>query len=500
MTRRALLIPILAVLFLAAPAIPVFAAEGEYDRWYALYVGEKKSGHVHESLVKAEEDGRVVWITTSDSSFAMNRMGQLMTVVQKSTKVEDADGTVLRTESSMSAGTMAQKTTVTVKDGKVELTQLGRARTMDYPAGALGPAAIIRMCTEAGLEPGKKFDALTFSEEAPTLSVTQSFVVGEQEKKDVLGRVLMLQRVTITNSLMPTIPTRAWVDRHWNPLVTESDIPGLGTFRGFVTEKQVALSKSEPAEVFTTTLIAPDRAIPGARTLKKAVLRLGKKDGPLLELYEGEGQKVTSKMDGKLEVEILNEEPGADFAAATLPFSTESFGDLLKAVPFIECDDPEVVKLAKEAVGDEKDALKAARKIEEYARKKISKKSLNVGFASAAEVARTLEGDCTEHGVFCAAIARAVGMPARVVTGLVYIGPGQGFGDSETGVFGFHMWTEVMIAKDRWYAIDAAVGDYDATHISIVKSGLSEVNPQIEMVLGILPVLGTLTIEVIEPK
>ena len=41
--------------------------------------------------------------------------------------------------------------------------------------------------------------------------------------------------------------------------------------------------------------------------------------------------------------------------------------------------------------------------------------------ATAAEVARSREGDCTEHAVLLAALARARGIPARVAMGLVYV-------------------------------------------------------------------------------
>ena len=45
---------------------------------------------------------------------------------------------------------------------------------------------------------------------------------------------------------------------------------------------------------------------------------------------------------------------------------------------------------------------------------------LLVGFASASEVARKREGDCTEHGILLAGLGSSDGDPPRVVSGLVY--------------------------------------------------------------------------------
>jgi hypothetical protein len=68
-----------------------------------------------------------------------------------------------------------------------------------------------------------------------------------------------------------------------------------------------------------------------------------------------------------------------------------------------------------------------------------------VPFATADEVARTREGDCTEMGCLAAALGRAVGIPTRVAFGLVY--------DQHEPGFGGHLWTEAYL-DGRWEAWD----------------------------------------------
>ena len=293
------------------------------------------------------------------------------------------------------------------------------------------------------------------------------------------------------------IPGVSWMDEKFEPLATEMSIPNMGKMEMFLTEKDVALGKNEPSEVFTTSFVSPDRAIPTPRKLMRAVYRLGKSEGALEKIYEGEGQEITSREDGKLILEVAVPADGAP--PYMLPVTEEGTGNYLAASPYIETGDETVRKLAEEALAGETDARAAAAKIEAFVRDRITEKTLNVGFATAAEVAKTLEGDCTEHAVLCAAIARVGGLPARVVTGLVYLPrkPDGTFGPH--GIFGYHMWTEVLVAKDTWIPIDAAIGAWDATHIALSKSDLATNTSQFDMSLALLDVIGTLTIEVIEP-
>ena len=339
---------------------------------------------------------------------------------------------------------------------------------------------------------------VTFSTEAPEKRVETTMTMGEMEKKDVLGRVLLLRKVTMISSILP-IPGFSWMDESFEPLATEMNMPGLGKMEMFLTEKDVALAKNEPAEVFTTSVVSPDRAISTPRKLMRAVYHLGKAEGALEKIYEGEGQKITAREYGKLTLEVTVPAVGAP--AYTLPVKAEGIEVYLAASPYIETGDETVRKLAEEALAGETDARKAAAKIEVFVRDRITEKSLNVGFATAAEVAKTLEGDCTEHAVLCAAIARVAGLPARVVTGLVYLPPLPDGGGllGETGIFGYHMWTEVLVAKETWIPIDAAIGAWDATHIALAKSDLATDTSRLDMTLAMLDVIGTLTIEVIEP-
>jgi hypothetical protein len=102
------------------------------------------------------------------------------------------------------------------------------------------------------------------------------------------------------------------------------------------------------------------------------------------------------------------------------------------------------------------------RALESFVRSYIRTKSLGVGYASALEVARTPEGDCTEHAVLLAALGRSLGIATRVVDGLAYA---PGFAGKDR-VFVPHAWVQAWIGG-RWQSFDAALPGFDAGHIAL---------------------------------
>jgi transglutaminase/protease-like cytokinesis protein 3 len=115
--------------------------------------------------------------------------------------------------------------------------------------------------------------------------------------------------------------------------------------------------------------------------------------------------------------------------------------------------------------------------------------------ASAAEVAKDLSGDCTEHAVLLAAMCRARGIPARVAVGLVYV--------PEPSSFGGHMWTEVFV-RGKWIPLDATLGKggIAADHIKFADSSFSDDGDSTPLTafLPMVSVLSKLKIEVREVK
>jgi len=90
-------------------------------------------------------------------------------------------------------------------------------------------------------------------------------------------------------------------------------------------------------------------------------------------------------------------------------------------------------------------------------------------------------GDCTEYTLLFVALARALQIPAREVSGMAYAG------DTDPG-FAFHAWAEAYV-NGRWLAIDPTWNQFpvDATHIALSRDDPS----------GVVGVLGGLKAEVV---
>ena len=82
----------------------------------------------------------------------------------------------------------------------------------------------------------------------------------------------------------------------------------------------------------------------------------------------------------------------------------------------------------------------------------IGNKNYLRGFDLASRVASTGEGDCTEHAVLLAALARANSFHARVVIGVLLVG-----GEDSADGFG-HAWTEIY-DDGQWHVADATAPD-----------------------------------------
>jgi transglutaminase-like putative cysteine protease len=476
------------------------AASTEKDSWYSMSVAGKKSGWMHRRTETKTVDGEKRFVNVVETSMTLLRGQSEMVILSKEMTEEDASGKVVRFEHEQNMGFQKKVTSgVLQPDGTLAIDESGRKRIIPYPTGAIGQVGAERLVRATGLTKGQECRFVLFSAELLGTKVEAHAVVGIRVDKDVLGRRRSLRPVVTTLSAIPNYSETTWIDDKGETPLIEVVVPMLGTMRLVETEEALAKRPGEPAEVFMSSLLAPDRAIPDPRKLKKAVFRLSPLKGKLGDIVTGVGQTAKRNEDGSLRVAV-DARPPAGKERFELPYAGKDMASFLEPCTLLESDDPRVIALAKEAVGDEKDPIAAGKAIETLVLKRIIKKNLDVGFGSAAEVAEHLVGDCTEHGVLCAAMARAVGLPSRVVVGLVYVAPGSGYGGGAEGLFGYHMWAEVYVGGGEWLPIDAAIGVMDATHIALARSDLAKVNPVVDMTLPVLSFMGNLKIEVIEPR
>jgi hypothetical protein len=179
---------------------------------------------------------------------------------------------------------------------------------------------------------------------------------------------------------------------------------------------------------------------------------------------------------------VISKEDTSSLTAVPLPVRQASYAKFLEPEFLIQSDHPSVIRQAREIVAEGDDAYLAALKIHQWVFKEV-RKSPSIGLPSALEVLGLREGDCNEHTNLFVALARAVGIPAQVCTGLVYYNDG----------FYYHSWPRVFVGD--WVDIDPTLGQFpaDATHIQFLEGGL-------EKQVGIVKLIGKLRLRVLEYK
>ena len=163
----------------------------------------------------------------------------------------------------------------------------------------------------------------------------------------------------------------------------------------------------------------------------------------------------------------------------------------LRPEPLIESDAPEIRAEAIRAVGSTTDTRARAERLTRYVNGLLDKKP-TISLPSALEVLRTKVGDCNEHTALYVAMARSIGIPARIAVGLTYV-------RGVTGAFYYHAWPEVYIDeggnRGLWLPVDPTLNEFpaDATHLRLARGGLDKQ-------AAILPLIGHLRMTVLDMK
>jgi hypothetical protein len=161
----------------------------------------------------------------------------------------------------------------------------------------------------------------------------------------------------------------------------------------------------------------------------------------------------------------------------------------LEPEPFIESDAPEIRAEADKAVAGVEGPRARAEKLTRYVNALLEKKP-TVSLPDALDVLRTKVGDCNEHTALYVAMARSIGIPARIAVGLVYV---RGI----TGAFYYHAWAEVYLdegsGRGLWLPVDPTLNEFpaDATHLRLARGGLDKQ-------AAILPLIGRLKMTILD--
>ena len=128
----------------------------------------------------------------------------------------------------------------------------------------------------------------------------------------------------------------------------------------------------------------------------------------------------------------------------------------------IESESETIRTRARKIVGGAKDFQTQVAKLQRWVHGHLAD-SRNLESTSALVILRRGGGDCSEHARLFVALARAIGLPAREVSGLLYC-------NDDGPAFAWHAWAEVHDGT-RWIGVDPAWNQVglDAGHVIIAR-------------------------------
>ena len=224
----------------------------------------------------------------------------------------------------------------------------------------------------------------------------------------------------------------------------------FGGFARFQLEsKEMARQLDAPVDLFISNLVTIDEPLGDPMRVERLVLEIDAESGQFLE--NATGQTVTIEPDTNFYIVSI----GNSYIETA---NQEDIDKALEATLETPADHPDVKRLAEEAIGDAATVTDKVASLVSFVDTYIHD-SYTANQMGVLDIIQSKRGDCSEHSLLFTALARAVDIPARTVSGLLYVG-------DDVQAFGGHAWNEVVI-DGKWHPVDATWGETDinATHI-----------------------------------
>ena len=433
--------------------VPMLAqARAATEQWFSVLLDGRKIGSFVSSRTVTGEQVK----TQQELRIEFDRAGTSISMSSSETTIESIDGKPLAFTSVTSLGGGESRVEGKVADGMMQLhIQNGGAtqeRTAPWPSGALMAEGLHLSSLQVPLETGQSHTELAFqSASLDAIEVTST--VGPREMVSLPGGNKNLFRIDQVYAFAGTpVRNTAWVDGDRD--IHKLSMPAIGVELTLLEcDKACATAPNQDTNIFDRTLMSAPRALTRAELAGDLRYTLSPRaDGAPLHFPDTSEQ--STRVAGKdivvdVHASARNGLGGSPEPADRLPND------------WLQSSAPEIVEMARKATRRSTSDAERMHALESFVAGYISNKTLGVGYASALQVVRNPQGDCTEHAVLLAALGRALGIATRVVDGLAYA---PGFAGKEH-VFVPHAWVYAWV-DERWQSFDAALGGFDAGHIA----------------------------------
>lgn len=442
------------------------------DYWAGIVFNGKKIGFSHLSIRPFEESEELYEIR-AEAVFLLRFLGVIKKVTLISYDQVRDDLTLVKFSYEYIIDDHELRLTGEVSESCLEVfisTQYDMKRQIIQLTEKLYPTSIITLYPVFyGLKVGEKYAYLVYDGQTQKIAKVTQNITAYQKSELFTGNAYKV----ITS--MHGQRTTTWINNRGKPIL-EIAMGGV-LISSLESEKMAkeyllsaALNKEE--NLLNYSLVKTDTLIPNPRkvTFLKVALK-GERKTPQIP---GDTRQQCYPANGEIICEIHAIDPNQLPENHLESISEEMLSSFLKPSLSVESRDARIRETAQSIVGPIKEPLIQISKLVEWIQNNISKEPVDV--FSALDVLIGKKAECQGHALLYTALARAIGIPSKVINGLVYSDERQGFL--------YHSWAESYVSG-TWIPVDPIFEALmvDATHIKLLEGGTAAAClPLIEMV------------------
>jgi hypothetical protein len=438
------------------PEVQELAKQEIQEEWFAIYQHGSKIGY-GRSEVRPQSEG---YLMNEELLLRLNFLGEIQDISSWVQANLETDFSVKSFIFRLQAGPVYYRLRGGVKEGNLVLVSqmAGQERSQQIPLShpIYLSSAMKAFISQQSLDVGKTykfdlFDPATMSQTVVPIRVEAKETVQISTRDLEAYRLVMdFHGVQLTSWISP-----------YGELLKEEGFLGLTMLRSDRDEALEGFREAEGGELVREAAVVSDQAIAQPRQLKRLRLQLTGIAGEGLDLSGGRQQWSNGEL-------TVVKESLQGVSSTNIPLNSPSLAQDLQPSLLVQSDAEALKKQVFEIVGEQKNGLQAVRKISSWVYRNLEKRP-TLSIPNALAVYELRAGDCNEHSVLFAALARAAGIPTRIVAGLLY---------SEDRFF-YHAWNEVYLGE--WIAVDSLMNQVpaDPTHIRLI---VGELDRQVELV------------------
>ena len=333
-----------------------------------------------------------------------------------------------------------------------------KEKTVKFTEKTVASSTFLINLVSEGLKVGQRGELRLFMEPLQ-LMVDLEYKILRQETLQYEGKSI---DTFVIRQRFSGMETMIWVS-HDGTIYRESTNMG---FESVKERPQVAQKIDEAmtlSSIITMSLVKPNKPVPRPANTYDLVYRIHRVSSPkaIPEDHRQKIIKVEKQKDGNYITTLrIKSEPKKMDRTRQKKDETEQDPKYLEETAEVQSRHKMIQALARELSADGKSKWQVAKDINLWVHLNLKKEMIDT--VTALDALLEKRGECQSHTYLFAALARASGIPTRIVNGFVYSREYEGFL--------YHAWPEVFVGE--WKAMDPTFGQdrVDATHIKLTEN------------------------------